>query len=162
MEYIFGNCKSLIYLNLSHFNTENVIDMTGMFYCCDSLKELDLSGFNTLSVNNISRLFNNCTSLLSIDLTNFYFKNNIKMNNMFLNCKSLTSLIFPNFKYTNDMYHIFYGCNSLTYVDISGFITTKKIILFYNIPNNCIIIINKKSENKIEDIPSTCQIIYSE
>jgi len=38
---------SLKELNLSNFNTNNVINMGGMFEGCHKLKELNLSNFNT-------------------------------------------------------------------------------------------------------------------
>ena len=37
--YMFGNCNLLISLDLSNFNTQNVTDMSGMFYDCNSLKK---------------------------------------------------------------------------------------------------------------------------
>jgi len=37
MSDIFNRCNSLINLNLSSFNTQNVTDMNGMFYECNSL-----------------------------------------------------------------------------------------------------------------------------
>ena len=40
-------------LNLSNFITNNVINMSGMFYKCLSLKELNLSNFNTDNVINM-------------------------------------------------------------------------------------------------------------
>ena len=42
MSYIFCNCKSLTYLNLSNFNTQNVIIMNDMFVNCISLKKNNL------------------------------------------------------------------------------------------------------------------------
>ena len=33
--YMFYNCKSLTNLDLSNFNTQNVTDMSGMFYYCN-------------------------------------------------------------------------------------------------------------------------------
>ena len=35
-------CKSLINLNLSNFNTQNVTDMSYMFSCCNSLNKKNL------------------------------------------------------------------------------------------------------------------------
>ena len=38
MSDIFENCHSLQELNLSHFNTNNVTNMSHMFYFCSLLK----------------------------------------------------------------------------------------------------------------------------
>ena len=42
-----------------------------MFYECNSLKNIDLSNFNTQNVINMSRMFYGCKSLTNIDLSNF-------------------------------------------------------------------------------------------
>ena len=44
-------------LDLSHFNTSKVTDMTGMFDGCSGLTSLDLSSFNTSKVTNMIRMF---------------------------------------------------------------------------------------------------------
>ena len=57
MSYMFYECKSLKELNLSNFNTNNVINMEYMFCGCSSLQELNLSNFNTSNVYNMNRMF---------------------------------------------------------------------------------------------------------
>ena len=37
MNNIFYECDSLTNIDLSNFNTQNVINMSGMFYKCNSL-----------------------------------------------------------------------------------------------------------------------------
>jgi len=44
---MFNGCSSLKDINLSNFNTQNVINMNAMFERCSSLKEINLSNFNT-------------------------------------------------------------------------------------------------------------------
>ena len=43
-----NECSSLKELNLNNFNTDNVTNMSYMFYKCYSLKEINLSNFNTI------------------------------------------------------------------------------------------------------------------
>ena len=38
--YMFYGCKSLININLSNFNTKNVIDMSNMFDFCKNLRNI--------------------------------------------------------------------------------------------------------------------------
>ena len=45
---MFSGCSSLKELNLNHFNTNNVINMSCMFSGCSSLKELNLNNFKTI------------------------------------------------------------------------------------------------------------------
>ena len=61
---MFYNCSSLKELDLSNFNTNNVINMSYMFFDCSSLKELNLSNFNTNNVINISGMFGGCSDEL--------------------------------------------------------------------------------------------------
>jgi len=51
-------------LNLSNFNTQNVINMKSMFYGCSSLKELNLSNFNTINVTDMESMFKGCSDQL--------------------------------------------------------------------------------------------------
>ena len=53
MGWMFNQCSSLISLNLSSFNTNNVTNMGGMFQLCSSLISLNLSSFNTINVTNM-------------------------------------------------------------------------------------------------------------
>ena len=62
MSSIFADCKSLISLDLSNFNTENIKEMYFLFNNCNSLISLNLSHkFNKKNNNNI---YNGCNSLI--------------------------------------------------------------------------------------------------
>ena len=50
---MFQGCSSLNEINLSHFNTNNIIDMGHMFQGCSSLTNINLSLFNTKHVTNL-------------------------------------------------------------------------------------------------------------
>ena len=54
---MFYGCSSLTSLDLSNFNTSNVIDMNNMFYGCSSLTSLDLSNFDTSNVLFMNYMF---------------------------------------------------------------------------------------------------------
>ena len=124
---MFYGCKSLSNLNLSNFNTQNVNNMGYMFYGCNSLTSMDLSNFDTQNVNNMSYMFCECNSLTSINLSNFKTKNVNDMNGMFCGCKSLKCIKILNFNTQNvkDMGNMFRDCKSLTNIDLSSFNTEK-------------------------------------
>ena len=44
--------------------------MNSMFDSCESLKKLNLSSFNTQNVNNMSFMFYGCNSLIKLNLIN--------------------------------------------------------------------------------------------
>ena len=88
--FMFCNCKSLSSIDLSNFNTQNVINMEYMFSYCNSLLSIDLSNFNTQNVTNMQSMFYNCNSLLSLNLSNFNTQNVTIMEYVFYNCNSLS------------------------------------------------------------------------
>ena len=57
MSSMFENCSSLVYLDLSNFDTRNVFYMDYMISNCALLTSIDVSNFNTQNVQTISGLF---------------------------------------------------------------------------------------------------------
>ena len=54
---MFYECKSLLDLNLSNFNMQNVIYMYALFSGCESLTNINISNFNTKNVINMYAIF---------------------------------------------------------------------------------------------------------
>ena len=135
----FYGCNNLTTITgISNLHTDNVTDMSHMFFNCSSLTSLDLSNFNTEKVTDMSHMFLNCSSLTSLDVTNFDTQNVTDMSHMFLNCSSLTSLDLSNFnteKVTN-MGYLFSGCSSLTSLDVTNF-NTQNVTNMYNMFSSC-------------------------
>ena len=121
MNYIFGNCKNLEYIDLTNFNTNNAILMEGMFYYCSKLTSINLSKFNTLSSTTMKHLFNGCYNVTILDLESFKTDNVEDMSFMFCNCTSLNSLVISNFKTLNviNMESMFENCENLINLDLS-------------------------------------------
>ncbi len=121
----FSNMTSIT--GLENLKTDNVTDMSRMFYNCSSLTSLNVSGFNTSNVTAMSSMFGDCSSLTSLDVSSFNTNNVTDMGAMFSGCSALTSFDVRGFKTDNvtDMSMMFFGCSSLTSLDVSGFNTTK-------------------------------------
>ena len=83
MSYLFYNCESLSFIDITYFNTENVKDMSYMFYGCYIVTSINISNFNTKNVEYRNNLFLNFHRLLSINLSNFNIKKVISMNSIF-------------------------------------------------------------------------------
>ena len=120
---MFSACASLTSLDVSNFNTDNVVDMADMFSYCSNLTSLDLSNFNTEHVIRLSTMFYECSGLESVDLSSFNTTNVEDMSYMFYNCSSLNSLDLSSLntskvKYDADLNHgiksMFSGCSALT------------------------------------------------
>ena len=90
--FMFYNSSYLTNIDLSSFNTKNVINMYCMFYSCSNLTNIDLSSFNTQNVNNMRSMFDGCSNLTNIDLSSFNTQNVNKMNGMFANCYNLKEI----------------------------------------------------------------------
>jgi len=133
MSKMFNNCKSLTNLNLSNFNTQNVTNMNCMFYGCNSLTNLNLSNFNTQNVNNMENMFGRCISLTNLNLSNFNTQNVNNMSWMFCQCNSLTNLNLSNFntQNVNNMESMFNNCKSLINLNLSNFNTQNVIDMSY-------------------------------
>ena len=50
MNNMFYSCEALTSVDLQHFNTQNVTDMSWMFKGCSGLTSLDLKNFDTQNV----------------------------------------------------------------------------------------------------------------
>ena len=123
--HMFFDCIFLRKLDLSGFDTENIINMSCMFYNCKNLKNINLSNFNTQKVENMSYMFAFCDSLKNLDLSSFDTIKVKDMNNMFINCENLVYLDLSNFNTINvvNMSFMFSGVKSLKYLDLTNFDT---------------------------------------
>ena len=125
MSYMFYSCSALTSLDLSNFNTAKVRDMSYMFFRCSALSSLDLSNFNTAIVTNMSYMFSDCSTLSSLDLSNFNTAIVTNMSYMFNGCSALSSLDLSNFNtaIVTNMSYMFFNCANLSSLDLSNFNT---------------------------------------
>ena len=116
MSYMFYNCRKLSSLDFSKFNTENVTNMKYMFCDCRILSSLDLSNFNTAKVEDMSYMFSDCRKLSSLDLSNFYTAKVGDMSYMFSYCSTLTTIYGSDEFVTEEVYNsqnMFLRCKNL-------------------------------------------------
>ncbi len=92
---MFSGCSGLTKIDVSNFNTGNVVNMYGLFSGCSNLTELDLSNFNTYNTTNMCGLFYNCNKLASIDLSSFDTSNVSDMSLIFEECINLKTIYTP-------------------------------------------------------------------
>jgi len=125
MSNMFYGCSALTSLDVTHFNTAKVTNMNYMFYRCSKLTSLDVTKFNTANVTNMSYMFCRCPVLSSLDVTKFTTANVTNMSYMFESCSALSSLDLSNFNtaIVTDMSYMFYGCSALSSLDLSNFYT---------------------------------------
>ena len=144
MSQMFYNCKKLATLDVTHFNTSQVQYFGGMFENCESLVALDLSLFDTSNALYMSDMFKNCRELTTLDLSSFNTSKVIGMSAMFYQCDKLTSITFGNHFDTSNveyMNSLFAYCRKLETIDLSGF-NTSKVMGMNSMFNDCIALTN--------------------
>ena len=118
---MFIGCNNIVEIDLSHFNTSKITNMSYMFQNCSSLTSLNLSNFDTSKVFNMDCMFNGCSSLVFLDLSSFDTSKVSSMAHTFYGCSSLISLDLSNFNtYLISQCHIFYGCTNLKYLNLKN------------------------------------------
>ena len=122
MNNMFGECKSLISLDLSSFNTSNVVSTTEMFYNCKKIISINLGGWDTSKVTRMSGMFENCENLKELNVNHFNTSNVTNMGSMFRNCKSLETIDVSNFNTSKvtGIGGMFSNCKKLTKLDLSN------------------------------------------
>ena len=125
----FYNCSSLKSIYFYYFRTDQVQDISYMFYNCTNL--ILLSYHNTIFYNSITTnmrgTFQNCKSLLNLNLSLFYTPKAEIMWDMFKGCSGLSYLNLNKFntERVTDMESMFEGCSSLISISLTSFNTQK-------------------------------------
>ena len=134
MTYMFGHNgfdgdSNAETINLSGFNTSNVVYMDYMFYYSQATT-LDLSSFNTSNVTDMSGMFKN-SELKTLDLNNFDTSKVTNMNGMFAVTK-ISTIDLSNFDTSNvtDISMMF-NTSKFEVLDLSGFNTEKLVGIGY-------------------------------
>jgi surface protein len=123
MSIMFLRTYSLQSVDLSGWNTGNVISMSDMFDRATALTNIvGISNFNTGSLRHASGMFRHTRSLPTLDLSNWNTTNLEDASSMFLDTSSLTSLNIstwdtPNLTWMGSM---FFNASSLTSLDLSN------------------------------------------
>ncbi len=133
MNGVFYKSQATNINNLNVFDTSNVVNMERLFYKSNA-KNLDFSSFNTSKVTNMSYMFSYSLAT-TLNFTNFDTNRVTNMSWMFYNSK-VTSLDLRNFdtsKVTN-MEGMFLGSQATT-IDLSNFNTNRVTNMAYIFQN---------------------------
>ena len=138
MNCMFTQCSFLSELNINGFKTNQVRLMNGMFNRCSKLRKLDLSGFDTSKVETMGSMFSKCKSLKILKISNFDTSNVTSMAFMFGHCRFLSNIDVSGFDTSKvrNMSYMFTNCDSIQYIDVSGF-NTEKVENIQRMFNGC-------------------------
>ena len=157
MSYMFYDSVTSS-VDLSSFETSNIINMKGMFYSMYNITSLDVDYFDTSNVTDMSYMFYSNRNLENIDnLQNFDTKNVTNMDEMFAYNKKIKSFKITNWDFSNveSIHNMFrdmgYDSDSLDF-EVSNLKSDKISALTYTFNN---IGYNAKKLNvKVENIES--------
>jgi len=117
--YYFSKGNHIIQLefDISLFNCNN------MFSDCRHIIDIDFTSFDTFFITSAKNMFYNCEKLKEINL--FNFEKISDFSGLFYGCKNLKNVIFPEKKYKNifNIGYMFYNCKTIEYIDLSSFDT---------------------------------------
>lgn len=74
MSWMFCGMSTLTHVYLKDLDTSSVESMDYMFHGCDSLRFIDVSSFDTSKVKGMRCMFYGCSGLVALDLSNFNVK----------------------------------------------------------------------------------------
>ena len=131
--YMFNNCSYIEKIDLSSFNSKNVINMSYMFCNCSSLRNINFTEFQTSNVTTMTKMFYKCKKLLRLNLTYFDTKNVTDMSYMFCDCSDLLFVDLSSFdtKKVTNMEGLFCFCHNLNFIDVSSFNTENVVNMKY-------------------------------
>jgi surface protein len=130
-KYLFYSATSMTELEgAENLDMSTVTNTYCMFGNC-GIASLDLSSWDTSNITNMSYLFFN-TNLSELDLSNWDASRVTDMSGMFAYNKLLKSVKLPhNTGNVWYMYRMFFDCESLTGVDVSGLDTSSVVNMAY-------------------------------
>ena len=141
MRRMFMECRDIISLDLSNFDTSEVFQMSSIFDYCSNLESIDISNFDTSKVSeSIGSMFRGCYKLKSLNLAHFKTSNIKNFDNMFNGCSSLESLDISNFDISNGINFgsEFNGCNSLKFINLYNYKGKEGKDFFSTLPTSCL------------------------
>ncbi len=102
-------------IDVSCWDTSNVISMKDLFRNCKYLESLDLSSWNTSSVTNIQEIFRNCINLISLDVEGWDTNKITTSQGTFFGCFKLILLDLSSWEAYNltRVDYMFHGCYAL-------------------------------------------------
>ena len=136
MQGMFSNTK-LYSLNLNHFDTSKVINMSYMFYSCSNLKTLQIDNFDTSNVETMEYMFCGCFKLESLEISIFSTSKVVTMDGMFIRILSINSLNLSSFdtSLVTSFYFMFEDCQ-FNFLNLSNF-KTSNVVNMSHMFNRC-------------------------
>ena len=136
LDHLFYNCLKLQNPDISNWNVSTVTNFKYMMAHAKSITELDLSNWDVSKGTIMNHMFYNCTSLETLKADNWNPCKSTTFNHMFasatqnssnMKLKTVVGIENWNTGSVTQLYSMFYGCGSLTSMDLSNWDVSKVI-----------------------------------
>lgn len=114
--YVFAQCPTISYVDLSGIITKNITTIATMFKSCSNLETVIFGdNFNTSKATNMGDMFRYDTKLVHVDFGNLNTSTMENMAGVFSGCTSLTEIDISSFvsSHVTSVRDMFYECSSL-------------------------------------------------
>ena len=122
----FSGCINLENIEkIENLHTDNITDMTNMFYNCIKLQKLDINAWDTTKVSIMYQTFRDCKKIEALDVSNLFLDNVSNFKHMFSGCEMLKELKVcrkANAKAAT-MDSMFRGCTNIVKINLEDFYT---------------------------------------
>ena len=145
-EHMFYN-SNFTNLNLSNWDTSNIINMIWMFSSCSNLTDLDISNFDTSNTINIKYMFAYCSKLKNINVNHFNINKITSIYGTFQNMSTLNYLNLSNWDTSNINEFTFAFSSNNNLITIEGILDLTSAIYISYMFNNCTKLENVKIKN---------------
>ena len=141
MSYMFNNCKNLVNIDSSKWDTTNITSMEALFQLCSFDKAPDISTWKTQNLTSMRAMFSKCINLKAMPEMSKWNTLNVKdMSLLFNGCISIESI--PRFPFWNtqnveDMSYMFSRCKNLKDIHNIGKLNTTKVRNMCGLFNRC-------------------------
>lgn len=124
---LFYNCQNLesVDFSITTIGSDNLTDVSYMFYGCETLSAITNIYLSLNKITDCSYMFYNCKNLIELDLNSnpigaLSIINN--MSYMFYGCEKLQTLklYVVGYQSAANTDNMFFGCGSLTTIDVSS------------------------------------------
>ena len=141
----YSNANHLVYADISHFDASKFVVTTDIdgyrkqiqyLFADSKIEKLDCRGMNVSGLQSINQVFKNCVELRELDIRGWDIsecrtftdnKRNSYSHSLFTNCKKLQfiyGLSTLDIRNIEDVSDLFFGCKSLTSIDVSNWDTS--------------------------------------
>jgi len=129
MNSMFGYCENIREIDLTSFSLESCMSLGWMFSCCRSLEHvIGIPTLDTSKVTIMIGMFKHCISLESVDLSGIDMSLVYSCSSMFQSCSKLREVEGIrdwNTKSLSNASYMFFNCNMLESIDLSGWATSR-------------------------------------